>query len=121
VHAQVQATALRTDGGQSTGGSRRHGAAIGALPADDGQRVPVGPDAQRSAKRPGDGGAHEAHTQPQNAEVDVPAVDQGNARVHVHAARQTELRGRGRAVVRHQAAVFVVQRYSELPAPLRRR
>lgn len=124
VHAQVQATALRTDGGQSTGGAGRHGAAVGALPADDGQRVPVGPDAQRTAQRPGDGGAHEAHTQPQTAEVDVPAVDQGNARVHEHAAGQTEPRGRGRrrrAVVRHQAAVFVVQRYRERPAPLRRR
>lgn len=36
VHAQVQTAALRTDGGQPTGGAGRHGAAVSALPADDG-------------------------------------------------------------------------------------
>lgn len=125
VHAQVQAAALGTDGGQPTGGAGRHGAAVGALSADDGQRVPVGADAQRPAQRPGDGGAHEAHTQPQTAEVDVPAADQGDARVHGHGAGETKPRvsGRGRrAVVRHQAAVIVVQGgHRGRSAPLRRR
>lgn len=121
VHAQVQTAALGTDGGQPTRGAGRHGAAVSALPADDGQRVPVRPDAQRPAQRPGDGGAHETHTQSQTTEVDVPAFDQGNARVHGHGADETEPRGRGRAVVRHQAAVFVVQRYGGRPTPRRRR
>jgi len=125
VHAQVQATALGTDGGQPAGGVGRHGAAVGALPADDGQRVPVGPHAQRPAQRPGDGGAHEAHTQPKTAQVDVPAADQGDARVHGHGPGETKPRdgGRGRrAVVRHQAAVVVVQGGRRgRSAPLRRR
>lgn len=111
VHAQVQTAALGADGAQPTGGAGRHGAAVGAVPADDGQRVPVGPDAQRPAQRPGDGGADEAHTQPQAPEVDVPAADQGRARVHGLAADQAEpAAGRRRGpVVRHQAAVVVVQ------------
>jgi len=122
VHAQVQATALGADGGQPAGGAGRHGAAVGALPADDGQRVPDRAHAQRPAQRPGDGGAHEAHTQPQTAQVDVPAADQGDARVHGHGPGETKPRDGGRwrrSVVRHQAAVVVVQ--GGRSAPLRRR
>jgi len=125
VHAQVQATALGTDGGQPAGGAGRHGAAVGALSADDGQRVPVGAHAQRPAQRPGDGGAHEAHTQPQTAQVDVPAADQGDARVHGHGPGETKPRGGGRrrrSVVRHQATVVVQGgRRRGRSAPLRRR
>lgn len=109
VYAQVQTAALGTDRAQSAGGARRHGAVGRAVPADDRQRVPVGPDAQWAVERPRDRGADEAHTQPQTAQVDVPAADRGDARVHGQGADQAEPGGRCRAVVRHQAAVVVVQ------------
>lgn len=109
VHAQVQAAALGADGDQPAGGAGRRVAAVGALPADDRQRVPIRPYAQRAVQRPGDGRAHEAYTKPETTEMDVPAVDRGRARVYDPAADPARRSGRRhRAVVRHQAEVVVV-------------
>lgn len=99
MHAQVQTAALGADGAQPARRAGRLGAAVGAVPADDRQRVPVGPDAQRPVQRPGDGRAHEAHPQSQAPGVDVPAADGGDASVHVRAALQARVRSR--PVVRH--------------------
>jgi len=113
VHAQVQATALGADGDQPADGAGRHDAAVGAVSADDRQRVPVGPDAQRPVDRPGDGRADEANTEPETAEMDVPAtVDRRNVGVHGQAAGPARSRVRDRRrrrfVVRHQAPVVGV-------------
>lgn len=105
----MQTATFRADCAQPAGSAGRHGAVSRAVPADDRQRVPVGPDAQRAAERPRDRGANEAHTQPQTAQVDVPAADRGDARVHGQGADQAEPGDRRRVVVRHQAAVVVVQ------------
>lgn len=62
VYAQVQTATSGTDGVQPASGAGRHGAAVGPVPANVGQRVLVRSDAQRPVQRPGNGRAHEAHT-----------------------------------------------------------
>lgn len=109
VHAQVQTATLGTDRPEPARGAGRRRAAVGAIPANDCQRVPFGPDAQRPAGRPGDVRADEADTQPETPAVDVPAAHQRGARLHGQAAEQAPPPyGRRSAFVRHQASVFVV-------------
>lgn len=108
-HAQVQTAALGTDRTQSKSGAGRYGAAFRAVPADDPQRVPVRPNAQRPAHQSRELRDHETHTQPETSKVDVPAADWRRDEVHEETAGPTQSDEWCWPVVRHQAAVIVGQ------------